>query len=193
MTINEYAKKQGVSRQAVYQKYTKAGMTTRELTDRNGNLTTNGLKKLDSLYSAAPDHKNLEEKPTPAADDQIDDLKEQLIKAQAERDALKDQIEEYKSLFRGSQEEKKTLTDLLAESQRQTAEALRQNEETKHQYFELLTTVAKKLNAGKDQDQIDDQPIIIDDKQTDEDRPSETQETEPEKHGKIYRFFHHKK
>ncbi len=49
MTVKEYAASRGVSRQAVYNAITKAGLKTDKLTAEDGQLSEEGIKRLNEL------------------------------------------------------------------------------------------------------------------------------------------------
>lgn len=88
MTITEFAKSKNCSRQAIYQRYTKCGYKTQELTDTKGRLTNHGLDILNSLYAEITDQQQ---------EVSMQELTEQLKQKQAEVDEAKKAAEQARS------------------------------------------------------------------------------------------------
>lgn len=119
MTIKDYAKLQGVSSQAVYQRLKKAGVDITTIKDKQtGHLTQEGQNLLDKLYSSTT-QETASVQPTIAA-------------LQAENQQLTNQIEMLK-------DQVDHLRRLLDQEQRLHFEALQRIPEAKKPWFKRLT------------------------------------------------------
>lgn len=50
MKIREFAEEKGLSKQAIYKAISRAGLSAKQITDRNGNITGKGFSTLRSLF-----------------------------------------------------------------------------------------------------------------------------------------------
>ena len=82
MKIKEYAEYKGITRDAIYKAVSRAGRSTRELTDKKGNITPKGMEMLDNLFADDPGPQREPLKETKAEDSTLDDLRARLSEAQ---------------------------------------------------------------------------------------------------------------
>lgn len=164
MTITEYAKSKGCTRQAVFYRYSKRGYKTHELTDKSGQLTTVGISLLDQLYKDSEekqDKKPKENENKAEADNQIiiDQLKKELENTKVDRDNWRDISARYADRIQEMEQRTDKLTDMVMQLTQNLKDAL------------MVTAInPEKLETGEAEN-------------TDA-RSKEKQ------HGKIYYFFH---
>ena len=86
MKIKDYAAEKGITRDAIYKAVSRAGRSTRDLTDKRGNITTKGRAILDELFpdEQEPISEPLSEPPkeAKAEDSTLDELRDRLREAQ---------------------------------------------------------------------------------------------------------------
>lgn len=145
MTINEYAKSKHYTRQAVYQRYTKHGYKTQDLTDSKGRLTNRGLDILESLYAEISD------KPKEVS---IHELTEQLRQKQAEIDEAKKETEQARSdrdIWHEQAVHETERVRILEEKVDKLTEAVLQLNKDIHEARLLATIEPAKLTTGEKQ------------------------------------------
>lgn len=121
MKIKEYAEYKGITRDAIYKAVGRAGRSTRELTDKKGNITPKGMEILDNLFADDQEPQRERLKDTKAEDSTLDDLRARLSEAQEraekwerlylelqdraaqEREAAEKEREQYKILLQTEQ------------------------------------------------------------------------------------------
>ena len=135
MKIKEFAEEKQLSRQAVYKALNRSGYSAKDLTDRSGNLTKNGLTVLNRLFPSAGDQVN-QEPPEPVEQDQssiIDELRNQV-------DELKRKCSEWETRYFEAVNQANTETEQLR--------ILLQREQELRLYAERKG-IFKRLFAGK--------------------------------------------
>lgn len=170
MTIKEYASHQGLTNSAVYNAVRRAGHSTKELTDKKGNITPAGFAILGSIYPEIkePSPETVSERPKKSKSNNsaYDELKarlseaektidktETLLKAESEKSALFEKLysetkEELRKLQESSERERSALHDRISEANRLLSQ---------QQELARLATMnpIKRLFAGRKKKQVD--------------------------------------
>lgn len=133
MTIKEYAKQQGISPQAVYQRLKKNKVKIEQLTEKGtGEITGEGIVILNKLF----DPENRQTKP--AKDEIIDGLQEQLNALKAEKAALLESIEQNQRRLEELQKDKEYYM-----------KALEKEQNNYEQIIKLLPAATNQTSSGK--------------------------------------------
>lgn len=119
MKIREFAEGKGLTKQAVYKALNRAGFSAKELTDRSGNLSKQGLSVLRRLFPADQDQP---ERPERAAPDQ-DQLEQLRIRIRELENEVSDWQKRYFALVDSSNTEREQLRIIIDQEQKLRAAA----------------------------------------------------------------------
>ena len=89
MKIKDFSAEKGLTKQAVYKAIQRAGFSAKQITDRNGNITSKGFSILRSLFPD-PDEEQVSDEPKPENQQQSAEVD----RLQAELEKQKQRIEE---------------------------------------------------------------------------------------------------
>lgn len=151
MKIKEFAFKKGVTRAAIYNMITRNGLSTKQITDKQGEITEQGQRILESLFLP-------QEEPIRAADletikAELSESQEKLRAAEAERDSLREQLTEAQGRAEKWERLYLDLQDRAAQEREQYADRERETKLLLAQQMELNRYLAmnpiKRLFSGR--------------------------------------------
>lgn len=103
LKIKEYASHQGLTNSAVYNAVRRAGHSTKELTDKKGNITPAGFAILGSIYPEVkePSPETVSERPKKSKSNNsaYDELKARLSEAEKRAERAEERAEKWESLY----------------------------------------------------------------------------------------------
>ena len=98
MRIKDFSEEKGLTKQAVYKAIQRAGFSTKQLTDRHGNITPKGFAVLKNLFPDVPETADAAEdipaQPEPQPQPR---LQEEVDRLQEEADRLRTKVSELES------------------------------------------------------------------------------------------------
>lgn len=123
MKIKDFSAEKGLTKQAVYKAISRAGFSAKQITDRNGNITSKGFSVLRSLFPDDPETGSNQGESSGSGDQLQQDAKAaaEIESLKAERAALQFRIDE---LEREKQKWEKLYFDAV-ESAKEEAHQLR--------------------------------------------------------------------
>ncbi len=143
MKIKDFADGKGLTKQAVYKAIQRAGFSTRQLTDRHGNITAKGLAVLQNLFPDQPEQDQEADKPgteselSPKQQDPIPDLRPEVERLTRKVEELESRCAEWERRYFDAVDHAKTESEqmrvLLSQEQQ-----LRLAAENKHFFRRLF-------------------------------------------------------
>ena len=120
MKIRDFALEKGLTPQAIYKAINRAGLSTKALTTKSGDLTKKGLTQLRLIFSEGEDLDQDQERPESKPDDQAEDLRRRIADLETE---VSDWKKRYFDLVDSADKEREQLRILIDQEQKLRAAA----------------------------------------------------------------------
>ncbi len=137
LRIKDFADEKGLTKQAVYKAIQRAGFSTRQLTDRHGNITGKGYAVLRNLFPDDPETQDTPEEAAPQPQETVPEPEPELVLLRRRVEELENRCAEWeKRYFEAmdhSKKESEQMRVLLSQEQQ-----LRLAAENKHFFRRLF-------------------------------------------------------
>ena len=120
MKIRDFALEKGLTPQAIYKAINRAGLSTKALTTKSGDLTKKGLTQLRLIFSDGEDLDQDQERPESKPADQAEDLRRKISDLESE---VADWKKRYFDLVDSADKEREQLRILIDQEQKLRAAA----------------------------------------------------------------------
>ncbi len=99
LKIKDFADEKGLTKQAVYKAIQRSGFSTKQLTDRHGNITGKGFAVLKNLFPEVTEPAETPEKAPPQPEEAKRDLQPELDRLLRKVDELEERCKEWEKRY----------------------------------------------------------------------------------------------